>query len=52
MKQKPAPLTTKNNLSLIEAGNLEDDLEKIKDVDWVIEVIVENLAVKKSYLKK
>ena len=43
LKQKPAPLTTKSNLSLIEAGNFEDDLEKLKDVDWIIEVIVENL---------
>ena len=48
LKQKPAPLTSKKNLALIEAGNLEDDLEKLKDVDWIIEVIVENLEVKKG----
>ena len=52
VKQKPAPLTTKNNLSLIEAGNFEDDLEKLKDVDWIIEVIVENLEVKKGLYEK
>ena len=50
LKQKPAPLTTKSNLSLIEAGNFEDDLEKLKDVDWIIEVIVENLDVKKGLI--
>ncbi|WP_025783006.1 3-hydroxyacyl-CoA dehydrogenase/enoyl-CoA hydratase family protein [Sporosarcina sp. D27] len=52
LKQKPAPLTSKKNLALIEAGNLEDDLEKLKDVDWIIEVIVENLEVKKSLYEK
>ncbi|MBT2758315.1 enoyl-CoA hydratase/isomerase family protein [Mesobacillus foraminis] len=47
LKQKPAPLTSKNNLSLIEPGNLEDDLSRLKEADWIIEVVVENLAVKK-----
>ena len=32
----------KGNLALIEAGNLEDDLERLADVDWIIEVVVEN----------
>ncbi|WP_269153244.1 3-hydroxyacyl-CoA dehydrogenase/enoyl-CoA hydratase family protein [Neobacillus sedimentimangrovi] len=48
LKQKPAPLTSKKNIDLIEAGNLEDDLGKLKDVDWIIEVVVENLNVKKQ----
>ena len=52
VKQKPAPLASKKNLSLIEIGNFEDDLEKLKDVDWVIEVIVENLDVKKGLYEK
>ncbi|MEH7118580.1 3-hydroxyacyl-CoA dehydrogenase NAD-binding domain-containing protein [Neobacillus vireti] len=52
LKQKPAPLTSKNNLALLEAGNLEDDLVKLVDVDWVIEVVVENLNVKKLVFEK
>ena len=52
LKQKPAPLTMKTNLSLIETGNFEDDLEKLKDVDWIIEVIVENLDAKKELYEK
>ena len=52
LKQKPAPLTVKKNLALIEAGNLEDDLVKLKEVDWVIEVVVENLNVKKQVFEK
>jgi 3-hydroxyacyl-CoA dehydrogenase len=52
LKQKPAPLTSKKNLALIEAGNFEDDMERLKDVDWVIEVVVENLAIKKQIFEK
>ena len=52
VKQKPAPLTSKSNISLIEAGNFEDDLEKLAEVDWIIEVIVENLEVKKGLYEK
>lgn len=52
LKQKPAPLTSKKNLSLIEAGNFEDDMERLKDVDWVIEVVVENLAIKQQIFEK
>jgi len=52
LKQKPAPLATKKNVALITAGNFEDDLEKLKDVDWIIEVIVENLDIKKGLFEK
>ncbi|MFD1205190.1 MULTISPECIES: 3-hydroxyacyl-CoA dehydrogenase NAD-binding domain-containing protein [Sporosarcina] len=52
LKQKPAPLATKKNLSLIEIGNLEDDVDRLKDVDWIIEVVVENLDVKKGLYEK
>jgi len=52
LKQKPAPLTSKKNLALIEAGNFEDDMERLKDVDWIIEVVVENLAIKQQVFEK
>ncbi|WML41075.1 3-hydroxyacyl-CoA dehydrogenase NAD-binding domain-containing protein [Neobacillus sp. OS1-2] len=52
LKQKPAPLAAKKNIALIEAGNLEDDLVKLKEVDWVIEVVVENLNVKRQVFEK
>ena len=52
VKQKPAPLTSKSNLSLIQAGNFEDDLDKLADVDWIIEVVVENLEVKQGLYEK
>lgn len=52
LKQKPAPLTTKRNLSLITPGNFEDHLDQLKDVDWIIEVVVENLDIKNSLYEK
>ncbi|WP_163098949.1 3-hydroxyacyl-CoA dehydrogenase/enoyl-CoA hydratase family protein [Peribacillus alkalitolerans] len=48
LKQKPAPLSTKKNIALIEAGNFEDDMKRLSEVDWIIEVVVENLVVKKQ----
>ncbi len=48
LKQKPSPITSKKSLDLIEVGNFEDDMEKLKDVDWIIEVVVENLEIKKQ----
>ncbi|QPA30579.1 3-hydroxyacyl-CoA dehydrogenase/enoyl-CoA hydratase family protein [Thermaerobacillus caldiproteolyticus] len=52
LKQKPAPLTSKENLSLIEIGNFEDDFQRLAEADWIIEVVVENLEVKKSVFAK
>ena len=45
-KQKPAPLMDLDFLSRITIGNTEDDLAKIADYDWVIEVIIEKLDAK------
>ncbi|WP_243290522.1 3-hydroxyacyl-CoA dehydrogenase/enoyl-CoA hydratase family protein [Bacillus sp. FJAT-47783] len=52
LKQKPAPLTSKENIQLIQAGNLEDDLAKLQDVDWIIEVVVERLDIKKKVFEQ
>ncbi|MFG6148132.1 3-hydroxyacyl-CoA dehydrogenase/enoyl-CoA hydratase family protein [Halobacillus sp. B23F22_1] len=49
-KHKPSPLTSQKNLDLIQVGNFTDDMEKLSEVDWVIEVVVENLEVKKKVL--
>ncbi|MCT4792905.1 MULTISPECIES: 3-hydroxyacyl-CoA dehydrogenase/enoyl-CoA hydratase family protein [Exiguobacterium] len=48
LKQNPAPLASKQLIDLIEVGNLEDDLDRLKEADWVIEVIVERLDVKQQ----
>lgn len=52
VKSKPSPLYHKDLAKLIRTGNFEDDLEKIKECDWVIEAVVENLDIKKSLYEK
>jgi len=51
-KQKPAPLMSEKALSLIEVGNLEDDLKRLADCDWVVEVIKEDLKLKNDLFAK
>src|SRR5690606_40581363 len=36
----------------ISTGNFDDDMEKIKEADWVIEVVVERLDIKKSVFEQ
>ena len=52
LKAKPAPLYDKDFAKRITTGNLEDDLDKISDCDWVIEVVIERLDIKKSLLER
>ncbi|PKQ65511.1 3-hydroxyacyl-CoA dehydrogenase [Labilibaculum filiforme] len=48
IKMNPAPLYLKCFAKRISVGNFEDDLSRIQNCDWVIEVIVENLAIKQK----
>lgn len=48
LKSKPSPIYKKEFASRIQTGNLEDDIHRIKDVDWIMEVVVEKLEVKKQ----
>ncbi|WP_191859005.1 3-hydroxyacyl-CoA dehydrogenase/enoyl-CoA hydratase family protein [Hanstruepera ponticola] len=48
LKSKPSPIYHQKFASRITTGNLEDDISKIKDVDWIIEVVVERLDIKKQ----
>ena len=45
---KPASLYAKGFADYITCGNFDDNLHEIAQVDWIMEVIVENLAIKKS----
>ncbi len=51
-KMKPAPFVNKAASTRIKTGNFEDDLNKISSVDWVIEVIIENMEIKRSLMEK
>ena len=52
LKSKPSPIYSKKFADRIVTGNLEDDLHKIKDVDWIMEVVVERLDIKQSVFEK
>ncbi|MBN2039098.1 MAG: 3-hydroxyacyl-CoA dehydrogenase/enoyl-CoA hydratase family protein [Spirochaetes bacterium] len=47
-----ALMDKKNDLLLIETGNLEDDFKKLKECDIIFEVIVEDLKIKQSLFAK
>ncbi len=51
-KQKPAPLMSEKALSLIEIGNFDDDLKRVGECDWVVEVIKEDLKLKNGLFAK
>ena len=52
IKSKPAPLYHKKFASRITTGNLEDDIKKVATADWIIEVVVERLDIKKQVFEK
>ena len=52
LKSKPASFYIPENAKLITIGNLEDNLEWLSEVDWIIEVVVERLDIKKSVFEK
>src|SRR5206468_11654965 len=51
-KSKPAAFMDDSLARLVTVGNFEDDLEKLAEVDWIIEAVVENLDIKRGLLKK
>ncbi|MFN0214894.1 MAG: 3-hydroxyacyl-CoA dehydrogenase/enoyl-CoA hydratase family protein [Saprospiraceae bacterium] len=52
LKAKPAPFYDNKFASRIKVGNFDDDFSKIKDYDWIIEVVVERLDIKKQIYDK
>lgn len=52
LKADPAPLMSKAAAKLITPGNIEDDLNHLSDVDWVVEAIIERLDLKQSLYHK
>jgi 3-hydroxyacyl-CoA dehydrogenase len=44
----PSPIYRKSFASRIQTGNFEDDMAKIADVDWIIEVVIERLDIKQQ----
>jgi len=52
LKSKPSPIYSQKFADRIKTGNIEDNLHKIKDVDWIMEVVVERLDIKQQVFEK
>ncbi|WP_316801067.1 3-hydroxyacyl-CoA dehydrogenase/enoyl-CoA hydratase family protein [Pedobacter frigidisoli] len=52
VKTNPSPVYSKKVLNKIKTGNFDDDMSKIAGYDWVIEVVVENLDIKKKVFEQ
>ncbi|MCL0060454.1 3-hydroxyacyl-CoA dehydrogenase NAD-binding domain-containing protein [Dehalococcoidia bacterium] len=52
LKASPAAFYVPEDAKLVTPGNFEDHMQLISDVDWIIEVVIENLEIKKALLKK
>ena len=52
IKSNPSPVYTKDVVKMISTGNFDDNLKEISGYDWVIEVVVERLEIKKALYEK
>lgn len=52
LKSKPSPIYSQKFAHRITTGNLEDDIAKVATADWIMEVVVERLDIKKSVFEK
>jgi 3-hydroxyacyl-CoA dehydrogenase len=52
IKSNPSPVYNKNVVKRITTGNFDDDMKKIADCDWVIEVVVERLDIKQKVFEQ
>ena len=51
-KTDPQPLMHRDNARLIRPGNIEDHLDRLKDCDWIVEAVVENLEIKRALYRR
>lgn len=52
LKSNPSPIYKKDYADRVSLGNFDDDLHKIAEVDWIMEVVVERLDIKKQVFDK
>jgi 3-hydroxyacyl-CoA dehydrogenase len=52
LKSNPSPIYSKRFAKRIEVGNFDDDLGKLSECDWIIEVIVERLDIKQQLFER
>ena len=51
-KSRPSLIYSQKDLARIAIGNFDDDFAKIAECDWIVEVVVENLAIKRALYAK
>ncbi len=51
-KLKPASFMSRKAEKLVRLGNLEDDFERLAEVDWIVEAVVERLDVKRGLMAR
>ena len=52
LKSRPASFYSEKPATAVKLGNLEDDFQVVKEADWIIEVIIENLKIKKDLMER
>lgn len=52
LKTDPAPFMSRAAAKLVETGNIDDDLGRVAECDWIVEAIVERLDIKQSLYAK
>jgi len=52
IKSNPSPVYTKDAIKKITTGNFDDNLKDVSSCDWIIEVVVERLDIKRSLYEK
>ncbi len=52
LRARPAALAVPELASFIEVGNFEDHFSRLAEVDWIIEVVIENLKIKQDLFKR
>ena len=52
LKTEPAPFMSKRAAKLVEIGNIEDDLGKVSECDWIVEAIIEKVEIKRDLYAK
>jgi 3-hydroxyacyl-CoA dehydrogenase len=52
LKTEPAPFMSPRNARLVTPGNIEDDLPRLADCDWIVEAVLEKIEVKHATYEK
>ncbi|MEM7033085.1 MAG: 3-hydroxyacyl-CoA dehydrogenase NAD-binding domain-containing protein [Chloroflexota bacterium] len=52
LKARPASFMNKNATRLVQLGNLEDNLDLLRDADWIVEAVIEKLEPKRALMEK